>query len=127
MLSASVVSDSDTHTENRTLAIICVVHLISHFYWLLFVPILPALKDLLGVSFVELGFAITVMNLVSALTQAPTGFIVDRFGARLMLIIGMVLGSAAFIAIGLMPTYPVLLGAAAMIGLANAVYHPADY
>ena len=127
MVSATVVSDSDTRTEHRTLAIICVVHLISHFYWLLFVPILPALKDLLGVSFVELGFAITVMNLVSALTQAPTGFIVDRFGARLMLIIGMVLGSAAFIAIGLMPTYPVLLGAAAMIGLANAVYHPADY
>ena len=127
MVSASVTEAGDTRAEHRTLASVCIVHLVSHFYWLIFVPLLPALKDLLAVSFVELGFAITVMNVISALTQAPTGFIVDRFGARLMLILGVLLGSIALVMIGLMPTYPVLIFGAALIGLSNAVYHPADY
>jgi FSR family fosmidomycin resistance protein-like MFS transporter len=127
MVSASVTADDTSRSEQKTLAIVCTVHLVSHFYWLAFVPLLPALKELLNVSFVELGFAITLMNVISALTQAPTGFIVDRLGARRMLVIGVLLGTVGFVMIGLVPTYPVLLAGAALIGLANAVYHPADY
>jgi len=67
------------------------------------------------------------MNAVSAVTQAPTGFIVDRYGPRLLLFIGVLIGSAGFILIGLVPTYPMLIAGAVLIGLGNAVYHPADY
>jgi len=114
-------------TEWTTLAIVSVVHLVSHFYWLVFVPLLPALHALLQVSYVELGFAITLMNVVSALTQAPIGFLVDRFGPRLLLVAGVGVGAAGFIIVGLFPYYPVLLLAAVLIGLGNAVYHPADF
>ena len=111
----------------RTLAVISAVHLVSHYYWLAFAPMMPALRDLLNVSYTELGLAITTMNAVSAVTQAPTGFIVDRYGPRLLLFIGVLIGSAGFILIGLAPTYPVLIAGAVLIGLGNAVYHPADY
>jgi MFS family permease len=111
----------------RTLAVISAVHLVSHYYWLAFAPMMPALRDLLNVSYTELGLAITVMNAVSAVTQAPTGFIVDRYGPRLLLFIGVLIGSAGFILIGLVPTYPMLIAGAVLIGLGNAVYHPADY
>jgi len=111
----------------RTLAVISAVHLVSHYYWLAFAPMMPALRDLLKVSYTELGLAITVMNAVSAVTQAPTGFIVDRYGPRLLLFIGVLIGSAGFILIGLVPTYPMLIAGAVLIGLGNAVYHPADY
>ena len=111
----------------RTLAVISAVHLVSHYYWLAFAPMMPALRDLLNVSYTELGLAITVMNAVSAVTQAPTGFIVDRYGPRLLLFIGVLIGSAGFILIGLAPSYPMLIAGAVLIGLGNAVYHPADY
>ena len=111
----------------RTLAVISAVHLVSHYYWLAFAPMMPALRDLLNVSYTELGLAITTMNAVSAVTQAPTGFIVDRYGPRLLLFIGVLIGSAGFILIGLVPTYPMLIAGAVLIGLGNAVYHPADY
>ena len=111
----------------RTLAVISAVHLVSHYYWLAFAPMMPALRDLLNVSYTELGLAITVMNAVSAVTQAPTGFIVDRYGPRLLLFIGVLIGSAGFILVGLVPTYPMLIAGAVLIGLGNAVYHPADY
>jgi MFS family permease len=44
-----------------------------------------------------------------------------------MLFIGVLIGSAGFILIGMVPTYPMLIVGAVLIGLGNAVYHPADY
>lgn len=114
-------------SEARTLAKVSVAHLISHLYVLVFVPILPDLKALLGVSYADLAVAFMVLNIVSAATQAPIGFMCDRVGARALLVAGLLLGGGAFIAVGVWPSYPVLIAAAAAIGLANAVYHPADY
>ncbi len=127
MTSATMSGREDSSQELKTLVIVSLVHLISHYYWLVFAPLMPALKDLLGVSYTELGLAITVMNLVSALTQAPTGFIVDRYGPRLLLFLGMLIGSAGFILAGLVPTYWMFIFGAVLIGLGNAVYHPADF
>lgn len=127
MTSATVTGREDNSQELKTLAVISVVHLISHYYWLVFAPLMPALRDLLDVSYTELGVAVMVMNLVSALTQAPTGFIVDRYGPRLLLFIGMLIGSAGFILAGVVPTYWMFMTGAVLIGLGNAVYHPADF
>jgi FSR family fosmidomycin resistance protein-like MFS transporter len=127
MTTATVSPREDTRAEYRTLGLVSVAHAISHLYWLAFVPILPDLKALLGVSYSDLAIAITTANIVSALTQAPTGFLCDRLGARSLLAAGLALGGLAFIAIGLWPSYPMLIAGAVVIGLANAVYHPADY
>ncbi len=117
----------DARAELATLTKVSAAHLVSHFYMLAFVPILPDLKELLNVSYTDLAWAAIVLNLVSALTQAPIGFLCDRIGARTLLVAGLVLGGASFILVGLWPSYPALLGSAVAIGLANAVYHPADY
>ncbi|MFL1463543.1 MFS transporter [Roseococcus sp. DSY-14] len=113
--------------ERRILGSVSGAHFVSHVHILALPPLFPLLRDSFGVGFVELGLVLTLFNVVSALTQAPMGFWVDRFGPRRALVGGLLLGGLAFVLAGLMGSYAGLLLAAVLAGLANAVYHPADY
>jgi MFS family permease len=111
----------------RTLTAISIAHWLSHFHLFVLPMLFPFLKQQLGVGYIELGFALTVFGLVSGLTQAPIGYLADHIGARKVLLIGLCLGGFALIMLGLHLSYTSLLVCAALLGLANSVYHPADY
>ncbi|MDB5519742.1 MAG: transporter [Tardiphaga sp.] len=111
----------------RTLSAISTAHWVSHFHLFVLPMLFPFLKEQLGVGFIELGFALTVFAVVSGLTQAPIGYLVDRVGARKILIMGLALGGCSLMMLGLHLSYPWLIACAALLGLANSVYHPADY
>jgi MFS family permease len=111
----------------RTLGAISVAHWVSHFHIFVLPMLFPFLKQQLNVGYVELGFALTVSAVSSGLTQAPIGYLADHLGARKILLTGLCLGGAALIALGVHLSYPSLLVSAALLGLANSVYHPADY
>jgi MFS family permease len=55
------------------------------------------------------------------------GYLADRIGARKILLMGLTLGGLALIILGLHLSYSWLIGSAVLLGLANSVYHPADY
>jgi MFS family permease len=116
-----------TDASLRTLGLISTAHWVSHFHMLVLPMLFPFLKQQLGVGYIELGFALTVFAVVSALTQAPMGYLVDHIGARKILLIGLCAGGAALILLGLHLSYPWLIANAVLLGLANSVYHPANY
>ncbi len=118
---------ADRRGSARAVAVVSTAHFTSHFYLLLLPPLFPLLREVYGVGYTELGFAFSVFSIVTACTQVPVGFAVDRFGARRLLAAGLLLEGAAFMLIGLAPFYGALVALMAVAGLANAVYHPADY
>jgi MFS family permease len=127
---ADIVAGSDraeTHSELRSLTVISIAHWYSHYVILVLPMLFPFLRERLGVDFIQLGFALSVFAVVSGLTQAPLGYVVDRFGARKLLILGVCLGGASFVMLGMNLSYPWLIACAALLGLANSVYHPSDY
>src|ERR1700761_2741735 len=114
-------------SANRTLAAISAAHWVSHFHIFVLPMLFPFLKAQLNVGYIELGFALTVFAVTSGLTQAPIGYLSDHIGARKILLMGLSLGGAALIMLGLHLSYASLIACAALLGLANSVYHPANY
>lgn len=102
-------------------------HMLSHAYYFVLPPLFPLLKDAFGVGYTELGLVITVFGVIAGVGQTPVGFLVDRIGARALLIAGLALQSGSVLLIGFATEYWHLLVLYALAGLAHTVYHPADY
>src|SRR6478609_11434824 len=85
----------------RTLTLISTAHWVSHFHLMVLPMLFPFLKAQLGVSYIELGFPLTVFAVVSGLTQAPMGYLADHIGARKILLTGLTLGGFALIGLGM--------------------------
>ena len=113
--------------ESRLIAGVCAAHLVSHYYMLLLAPLFAFVRADFNVSYTELALALTVFNVVSGVMQTPIGFIVDRFGARMMLIAGLALSTIAYAVAGMVDSYWVFVTMYGVAGLGNTVFHPADY
>jgi MFS family permease len=113
--------------ESRLIAGVCAAHMMSHYYMLMLAPLLAFIRDDFNVSYTQLALALTVFNVVSGVLQTPVGFLVDRIGARGVLLAGLFVSSIAFAVAGLVDSFWVFIAMYGVAGLGNTVYHPADY
>jgi FSR family fosmidomycin resistance protein-like MFS transporter len=114
-------------SELITIVVISSAHFVSHFYILVLAAMLPFLKAALGIDYFDVALAMTLFSVCSALGSVLVGRLVDRVSPRPVLAAGLVLSGIASCALGSTMTYTGLIVAAALAGLADAVYHPANY
>ncbi|QIN80013.1 MFS transporter [Rubrobacter marinus] len=110
----------------RALAWICAGHTLSHFWLLTLPPLFPAVAEF-DIIFVQLGVLVTLYQLTNGLFQVPSGYLADRYGAKPVLVGGLLTNGTAFALYGLAPNYAVLLVLALVAGVGQSVFHPADY
>jgi MFS family permease len=113
--------------DAKVIGLVGLAHGLSHFFQLVLPPLFPLVKDEFGVSYAALGAVMAVFYTVSGIAQTAAGFLVDRFGARRILLAGMALIAAGAILSGLAPSFAWLVAAAVVGGLGNSVFHPADF
>jgi FSR family fosmidomycin resistance protein-like MFS transporter len=111
----------------RVVGPVYAAHFLSHYYMIMLAPLFAFVRADYGVSYTDLALALTVFNVVSAVLQTPAGFLVDRIGARSVLIAGVAIGAAAFAVAGIVDSFVVFVAMYAVAGIGNAAYHPADY
>ena len=113
--------------DAKILGLVGAGHFFSHFFGIALPPLFPLLQADLAVSYAALGALLATANAATMVCQVPVGVLVDRFGARRLLVIGLSLMSIGIAAIGAAPAYGVALAVMLVVGIGNSVFHPADY
>jgi MFS transporter, FSR family, fosmidomycin resistance protein len=113
--------------DAKVIGVIGAAHGLSHFFQLVLPPLFPLLRAEFDVSYATLGALVSVFYAASGICQFGAGFIVDRFGARPVLLGGIALLAGGALLAGLVPGVFWLFPLAAIMGIGNGVFHPADF
>ena len=115
------------HQDAKIIGLVCFPHMMSHVYWLVIPPMFPALMAAFDLTALKAGVIVSVFAAATMVAQTPVGFLVDRIGARWILIGGLAIEGAAIGMFGIADAYWHLLVLAGIAGLGHTVFHPADY
>lgn len=123
----SAQTQQSLRRDAQVIGVVGIAHGTSHFFHLILAPLFPWLKQAFGLTYSELGLLVSVFFVVSGAGQALAGFVVDRFGAWIVLAGGVALLALSAIGFSLSQTYPMLVMFSGVAGLGNSVFHPADF
>ena len=113
--------------DAEVIGLVGLAHGTSHFFHLLLPPLFPWLMPEFGLTFTQAGFLMTVFFVISGIGQALAGFVVDRTGARPVLLFGVSMLTLSALVLALAQSYAGLVLAAAVAGVGNSIFHPADF
>mgnify|MGYP001267593361 CR=1 FL=1 len=111
--------------SRRTVLLLTLAHFSHHVLTALITPLLPFLRDDLGLSYSRVGMVLAAFNLSYGFGQVPAGRLADRIGARAVLTAGIAGVGAAGLLLGLSSGYVPLLVSLVLMGVLGGGYHPA--
>ena len=100
------------------------MHVWSDLFFALLVPLLPFIKEDMGLSFTEVGLLRSVFSGASAVLQVPAGFLAESAGEFWLLVAGNVWVSVGLVAMALSPVFWALVVASGIGGLGGGTQHP---
>lgn len=106
------------------LVALCFCHLLNDSIQALIPAIYPLLKESFRLNFTQIGLITFAFQMVGSVLQPVIGFYTDQRPKPFSLVFGMGITWCGLILLALAPSYPVVLLAAACIGLGSAVFHP---
>ena len=100
-------------------------HFSHHISNSLLNPLLPFIRDSFQLTYGQSGWLVSAFAVSLGLSNAPIGYLADRFGARLVVVLGLVLTGFASAAIAYAGNYWQLFGLLVVLGLIAGSYHGA--
>jgi len=109
----------------REVWLISLGHGMTHWYTATFYLLLPLIGSELGLSYVQIGFIMTVQHLVGAASNLPAGMVVDRYSRKgLMMAASLFWVGFPYLLMGFSSTYWVLLACVTLVSVGNNIWHP---
>jgi FSR family fosmidomycin resistance protein-like MFS transporter len=115
---------SHQDTVIAVLSALSICHLLNDMMQSLLPSIYPILKDSYQLDFSQIGFLTLAFQLTASLLQPVVGIFTDRYPQPYSAAIGM---GVSVVGLGLLSTadsYPLLLAAAACVGIGSSIFHP---
>src|SRR5215469_2263674 len=106
------------------LAAVSVCHLLNDMVQSLLPSIYPILKSSFHLNFGEVGLLSLTYQVVASLLQPFIGMFTDRRPVPFALAFGMCFTLAGIVLVAIVPTFGLLLVAAAVVGAGSAIFHP---
>ncbi len=106
------------------LPIYVVAHYCHHMLMALPQPLLPLIRDEFSLNYSKSALVQSSFAITYGVAQIPAGFLADRIGPRILLIIGICGVAAAGILVGLSRTYIMMLSFLVIMGILGGGYHP---
>ncbi len=130
--SAAVVLDdplqgAPTGPEKTVLAILFAMsfsHLLNDTMQSLLPAIYPVLKKSYELTFAQIGLITLTNQLTASILQPLVGFYTDRYPKPFSLAVGMGFTLIGLVLLSFAGSFPVILLAAAMVGMGSSVFHP---
>jgi MFS transporter, FSR family, fosmidomycin resistance protein len=124
IINPEVTAKNEKKTLFRILAAVSFCHVLNDMMQSLLPSIYPILKSSFHLNFTQIGFITLTFQITASLLQPVIGHYTDRNPMPYSLPIGMVFTLIGLLLLAVAPTFPLLLLAAALIGIGSAVFHP---
>lgn len=131
MSTTSIVSrianqyDSLRYLRDRRLALLGSANVLDTMSVSLIAPLLPLYADRLGASALLIGVMFAAETAAQATLSTPFGYLADRFGNRIFIVVGTVVSALSVAALGLVTSPLVFIVLRALDGAAGAMRYPA--
>ena len=107
-------------TDRRVLPALCLGAFVASLVFIAPAPFFPVMADDLNVSIPLLGQVVAAMLLLSAVLGLAVGPLADRYGYRLLIVLGLSAACVSLLVFGLARTFSMLLAGSVAGGLADA-------
>jgi MFS transporter, FSR family, fosmidomycin resistance protein len=99
-------------------------HLLNDTLQSLIPAIYPVLKDSFALNFAQIGLITLTFQVTASLLQPLVGLYTDRRPQPFSLAIGMTFSLVGLVLLATANSYPMILVAAASVGLGSSIFHP---
>lgn len=101
-----------------------VAHFAHHLVTALPIPLLPFIRNEFGLDYTRAALVVSAFSVPYGIAQLPSGWLADRVGPRLLLLVGTSGVASAGLLVGVSTSYMMMLLFLALMGLLGGGYHP---
>lgn len=120
----SLAQTKNSDTRFRVLGAISASHFLNDMLQSLIFAIYPLLKGNFALNFTQIGLLTLTYQLTASVLQPMVGLYTDKHPKPYSLVVGMGSTCSGLLLLSQANTFPLLLLAAAMVGLGSSVFHP---